>query len=564
MRKEWCLSLCFLFFLCVPPLVAPAAFAGEQGVKGKSPSARVPGFGVPHDALPAESDGSDRMTLPDTADFLSHRARVFVRRFEIEGNTVFPPEALAAVTSPYEGREITSEELQDVRQELTHLYIRRGYITSGVIIPDQEISGGIITLRVVEGWLSRIEIEGNRYLLTRYLHERIARAAHAPLDINRLQQSLQTLQQDSRIRRVNAELGPGIMPGEGVLKVRVEEEKPVKAFLSFGNTRPPGTGAYRGEGVVVHQSLFGWGDVLEGRFGMTEGNSDFGVTYTVPVTARDTAVSVSYRKGESTVIEQGFRDLDIRSESATFGTSLRHPLFRTPEQEFALVLSGELRREKTFLLGQPFSFSEVPEATTHATVLRFAQEWVRRSRTEVLAVRSGLSLGIDAFGATVSGTGADGRFFAWLGQVQWIRHMAENGMQMVFRSDIQLTGDALLPMEKFPVGGLNSVRGYRENQLVRDNGAAGSLELRVPLLRNDQGDAIVQFAPFADFGWSKNARKDTPSPRSIASVGAGIRWAITPKGHFQLYAGYPLKKLKNTGHDLQDEGVHFQLIWQVL
>ena len=35
--------------------------------------------------------------------------------------------------------------------------------------------------------------------------------------------------------------------------------------------------------------------------------------------------------------------------------------------------------------------------------------------------------------------------------------------------------------EKFSLGGVNSVRGYRENELVSDNGVIGSMELRIPL-----------------------------------------------------------------------------------
>jgi hemolysin activation/secretion protein len=183
----------------------------------------------------------------------------------------------------------------------------------------------------------------------------------------------------------------------------------------------------------------------------------------------------------------------------------------------------------------------------------------------VLAVRSVFSVGINAFGATISDTGTDGRFFSWLGQIQWIRQLTESGLQMVFRTDIQLANDSLLPMERFSIGGMNSVRGYRENQLVRDNGVASSFELRIPIIYNRQREVVVQFAPFTDVGWSWNTKKETPSPWpvNISSLGAGIRWAISRKANFVIYAGYPLRKIHNLSNDLQDEGIHFQLSWQV-
>lgn len=52
----------------------------------------------------------------------------------------------------------------------------------------------------------------------------------------------------------------------------------------------------------------------------------------------------------------------------------------------------------------------------------------------------------------------------------------------VARAAAQLTPDSLLPLEQFSVGGIATVRGYGQNQLVTDNGVLGSLEVRLPAL----------------------------------------------------------------------------------
>lgn len=499
----------------------------------------------------------------DKTDKLSAKSRVFVKRFRITGNTGFTEEELSVVTAPYENREITFEELQTLRQGLTQYFIERGYISSGVIVPDQQVVEGVITLKVIEGVLSEIEVEGNKRFRSFYIKDRMALASGPPVNINKIRQALQLLQQDTRIRRINAELSPDIMPGEGILKVRLEEESPFKAIFAFSNSQSPSVGAYRGEMTLAHQNLFGLGDILEGKFGLTEGNTDILLSYSVPVSARDTAVRAYYRKSESTVVEETFKRLDIESRSKTYGLTISHPLYKTPAGEFTLALSGEVRRNATYLLGRPFSFSDIDDNVTHVTALRLSQEWVTRSPTEVLALRSNFSAGIDMFGATVNKAGSDGRFLSWTGQVQWIRRLSEAGLQMVFRTDVQLANDPLLPMEKFSVGGMNSVRGYRENQLVRDNGVVSSFELRMPVFHNRQMEPIVWLAPFADIGWSWNTKNDTPAPRSLSSVGAGIRWIVTKRINCIAYAGYPFRKMKNPDHDLQEEGVHFQLNWQV-
>ena len=119
-------------------------------------------------------------------------------------------------------------------------------------------------------------------------------------------------------------------------------------------------------------------------------------------------------------------------------------------------------------------------------------------------------------------------------------------------------GCSLLPLEKFAVGGMYSVRGYRENQFVRDNGIASSIELRIPVIRYRRGEGLVQLAPFWDFGRSWNARNNTQYPYSISSMGLGIRWAIIKDINLQIYKGFPLKSIETSNNDLQGQGIHFR------
>ena len=109
------------------------------------------------------------------------------------------------------------------------------------------------------------------------------------------------------------------------------------------------------------------------------------------------------------------------------------------------------------------------------------------------------------------------------------------------------------------VGGVDTVRGYRENQLVRDNGVVGSLELRFPLLPESTGEARMRMAPFFDFGRSWNDRS-TSGEKNLASAGLGL---LLDYRQFsaRLYWGHGFNDTDNggLGNDLQDDGVHFSL-----
>ena len=68
-----------------------------------------------------------------------------------------------------------------------------------------------------------------------------------------------------------------------------------------------------------------------------------------------------------------------------------------------------------------------------------------------------------------------------------------------------------------------------------------------------------------DLGRGWNARGPTPDPQTLASVGLGLRWMILPqdRARFEVYWGVPLNHVSTPGGNLQDHGIHIQLVAQV-
>ena len=500
-----------------------------------------------------------------------HLPRIFVREIKITGNTVFSDETLKEVTAPYENRELSDTDLESLRLALTIYHINKGYINSGAVIPDQTIMDGVITIHIVEGKLTNIEVEGNKWFRSGYIQNRIRLGAGPPLNIYALQERLQILQQDDRIQKLNAELKPDVRRGDSVLKVQVQDENPFKIFLECDNYQSPSVGSVIGRITLLDQNLTGFGDVLTFTYGQSSGIfPEIDVSYMLPFTAYDTTLILHYRKNNFNVVEEQFKDLKIESKSDIASIAVRHPFYRTLNHEFTLGLMGEYLRNKTFLDDEPFSFSPgVKDGKSVVSAIRFMQEYLYRDLIQVIAVRSRLSLGINALGAT-SNPGEevpDGRFFAWLFQVQWARRFNFLNLQTIARVDLQIANKSLLPLEQISVGGRYSVRGYRENTLVRDNGFIASVESRIPLVRNHPLADFLEFCQFVDYGNAWNTDLPTPKERSLSSVGLGLRWAATFRypilwrPQFELYWGVPLKHVDTPGKwNLQDSGIHFRFL----
>src|SRR5262249_54305513 len=142
-----------------------------------------------------------------------------------------------------------------------------------------------------------------------------------------------------------------------------------------------------------------------------------------------------------------------------------------------------------------------------------------------------------------------------------------DGGEVLLRFDMQRTGDRLLPLEQFAIGGANSVRGYRENFLVRDGGMVASAELRwpvakvgIPYLPAAYQDGTLRLAAFSDWGRATNNHAVTGTPGQIYSIGAGVLWSPASFLHGQLYWGHKLRSVADQPtHDLQDSGIHFRV-----
>jgi hemolysin activation/secretion protein len=465
---------------------------------------------------------------------------IFIKKIEVLGNTVLQDE-IAALIQPYENREVSFEELLDLRSAIIQLYIENGYITSGAFLPNnQDLSSGVIQIQVVEGEVEQIEIGGLRRLREGYVRSRLER--------------------DPLIERVNAELVAGTTPGRNILRVSLKEAPAFHTAFGVDNNQSPSIGSVQGSVEVSHDNVLGFGDRLAAQYGRTEGLDLYDINYTIPVNARNGTLSFRYNNGDSSIIEEDFRDVGITSETQTYSLGFRQPITRTPTREFALSLGLDLRRSQTYILDdRPFSFTEGPEnGESKVTVIRFSQDWVNRGTRRVLAARSQFSVGIDAFDATINNTGTDGQFFSWLGQFQWVQQLSPRNL-LVARIDAQLTPDSLLSLERFSMGGVDTVRGYQQNQLVADNGILGSVEVRVPLTSDPR---VLQLAPFFEIGTAWNNREIDPNPATIASLGLGLRSLITPDLSLRLDYGIPLISVGERGNSLQENGLYFSVRYQ--
>ena len=491
---------------------------------------------------------------------------ITVEKFEVIGSTVFSEEQLAEVLKPFTSRLLSFAELLQAQQAITQLYFEQGYITSGAVIPPQALRDGVVKIEVVEGKVEEITIRGLERLKTGYVRSRLSAATAPPLNRERLLNALQLLQLDPLIENFSAELSAGSLPGLSILEAQVEEADVFESQLSIDNRRSPIVGSVRRQVRLTHGNLLGFGDRFNISYIDTDGSNALDdISYSLPINPQNGTLHFSYRRASSDIIEEPFDILDIESKSRSYELSYRQPFKQTATREFAFGLTASHQQVETSIGvddigGIALSPGADDDGKTRISALRFFQEYTQRSEQQVLALRSEFSLGIDAINSNINENKPDSEFLAWRGQAQYLRLLSPETI-LLLRADLQLADQPLVPLEQFSTGGQLSVRGYRQDAIIADNGFFASAELRVPILTIPEWDSVLQITPFFDFGtvWNNSKSEINLDTTTISSVGLGLRLPIGDDFTARLDWGIPLVNIESEQDTLQENGIYFSI-----
>lgn len=507
--------------------------------------------------------------LPPVAELFPQRAIVIppshFRSVDFEGYRRFSRKDLEAETAVLLEGPCGPEAMDAVAEAITRRYVEAGFINSGAVVEPDPDDPGRALVRITEGRLDDVLLRGNQHFRDAYLTSRVIGDSSATLHFPTLQQRLQTLQMHPGIERIEAELRPGLRPGESYLDLTVED-RPTHAFgIDFHNQLPPSVGAEQLDLWFQSSNLTGWGDSLDFRYGVFAGGAaepelagidNLSVAYQIPVHPSDTTLTARFTHQGYTVIEEPFNELLISGQSQTWALGLRQPLRRTPGSSLWASLTLGQTHAKTELLGMPFSVAPgFVNGRIDLTTLEAGLEWNLRRERSALRVATELVLGLDALGAEAAAA-ADANFFLWLARFQYLHQLNPHRHTLVIRGGFQWADGALPSPRQAAVGGLGSVRGFRENELVRDIGTSLGVEYRIPCIRH--GRWQLGISPFVDAGFAQD--HDGQRRETLLSAGLGIHLSYDDWFRGDLYWGHPLSSRSTSGgDDLQDRGVHFRL-----
>jgi filamentous hemagglutinin family protein len=487
------------------------------------------------------SEEGSSLCYPEVAN-ASPTAKIQVKQIKFIGNYVFSDKHLKNIATIKEGSTVGIEDLFKITAKINNYYVNQGYISSGVFIASQEMTNGVIKVQVIEGTLTELEIKGLSHFQKSYFTKRLPMGE--PLKQDKLLNILTKLNNNPLIADLSAKLIK-ITPQTSRLILKVKEKNPLTTQLAVSNSFSPSVGTYGGEANFNYHFL-GKGDIL--NFGYSRTNKTglvrYEAGYTIPINKYDGTINVSYTDAETNIVEEPTSALDIQADFKSYKFNIRQPINpNNISKQFFVEFGLEQITSETFIdndVSYPFT-EGLPDGESKITALRLATEYINKGETSAFLLRSQFNLGIDLLDATVSNRGIDGLFWSWLGKAQLLKKLNNDDWILASNLDIQLTPDKLLPIEQISVGGINSVRGYRQNLSIGDNGVIGSVELQIPLLEFLRfNDGVVKLHPFIDGGGVWNNQDENIEDSVLLSFGLGVSLEIGKIVNARFDYGIPL------------------------
>lgn len=439
--------------------------------------------------------------------------RVFITAVITDASQILSDSEIESVTGGYVGRDITIANLNEMVGEINELYQDKGFITAKAILPAQRVENGVVRIRLVEGRVGKVVVEGNRATAASYFTKRIRLK---PGDLIRLDEITKELRYFNRVN--DDQVGVQLTPGEefGTTDcILIVQEAQNQRMVFVDNGGRDETGLVRLGATYVHSHVFGHGDPLTISGVWAQGTLVGSISYRVPVGVRGARFTIGYDSTQIDVLSPGFEDLEIRSCASDLHMEFSYPLAVTP----TLRVWGPIQ------LHHKRSNSTFSGASLVGSVIRTAEAGLLVQWEGSGMVGYG-QCGYQAGEIKLENDDAEGKGSPFSkGSCSFTGQAAlADKYLLTIRGVLQETNDELPSSEKLSIGGASTVRGYPEGALTGDRGYVTSVELEVPISSRLSGSV------FLDHGgvFAANGSVAANGSGHLTGMGVGVSVRVLP------------------------------------
>lgn len=470
--------------------------------------------------------------------------RIEIQRFEVEGNTLLPSAEVERTVAPFTGKDRVFADIQRAAEALEEDFRVRGYGAVQVVPPEQDVTAGVVRLRVIEPKVGKVLIEGNKHFDADNVRRGLPTIKEGVTpNSGDVARNLAVLNEHP-VKQTTVVLRAGTTEDQVDVDVKVEDDKPWRVVLTLDDTGTSDTGYWRSGVGFQHSNLFNRDHSLNLQYitSPTQPNkvSIYGLGYHIPFYGLNSSLDLiaGYSDVNSGTVQGLF---SVAGSGTIFGAHWNYhlPKWGELEQKVTLGLDYRALTNNVSMAGRD---GLVPDITFHPASLTYAGT-LRTAVSQLnfyASAAANISGGNDGTSADFerSRAGATDNYKVFRYGLNFTRAFL-NDWQARVAFNGQYTSNALVAGEQFGLGGPDSVRGYLLREVANDRGYSGQLELYTPdvarRIRLPDG-YHARLLAFYDFG-EVSRNKVLPGEqegKSIASAGVGARMNYSKNVSFRF------------------------------
>lgn len=490
-----------------------------------------------------------------------------VSRFEIFGNTKLTASEIARVLRPYVGEEKTAEDVEKARTDLERYYHQSGYPTVLVNIPEQTVEEGVVQLEVIESKIRRVKITGNRYFTMESIRKKLPSFQPGEvLYLPKIQAELAEINRNPDLK-VAPVLIPGAKAGTIDVELQVKDRLPLHGSVELNNRASHNTTDLRMNALIRYDNLWQKEHSISLQFQTapqdTEEVQAIAASYVLPAPWNPDRIMALYGvwSDSNVAFGEGFNTV---GKGVIFGGRYVIPL--SPKDMYNHSVSvGIDYKDFDEKLGFEEGGEDLVTPLTYAP-LSFSYNGSLPDKTGVTRFSAGLNMAFrglvgDEEEFLVKRFKSRGNYIYALAGVERQQKLPWN-LELFVKADGQIADQPLPSNEQYSAGGMESVRGYMESEVLGDNAYHGTIEFAGPEVFGFFDLAKrFQFKPYIFWDYAAvsviDALPGQDENAHIAGTGVGARGFLTRWIEYQVDYGVALEDTDQV--EKGDQMIHFMV-----
>lgn len=473
----------------------------------------------------------------------------------VQESSVLSQDEISAITSKYEGREISINDLNDAVEEINKLYDDKGYIGCRAFLEAQKIENGTVTISLLETNTGNTIVTGNENTATQYVLERVPLKKGEIASLNRLNKDIIRFNatNDAQLKIV-LKAGQEENTTDYYIQVKEPQQRTVSTFVD--NMGSKSTGEYRWGLFYTNRSLSDRRDSLTIGGVLTEGTKAFSAMYNYPLGRSGTKLNLSYSAND---VEQkkNVQRQKVTGDAHSYSIGITQPWIVTPHyrNELSLTYNHQVSKSNLEIFSADTTYNIVDDTIQDWTLGYASTDY---GKSAIFYQRHSIVRG-NSNSAPTPLLSRNVPLDYTIYKLSTIYQKAyQAGQLLSFRLDGQYSfKDNLVSSRRFYLGGMYSVRGYQESFLSADGGINASLEYSIPLTKDRQLASYV----FLDYGRTLGENSDgNETDECLIGTGIGFKATINKNISCNLVFGFPLKKdFPGKGEEVDSMRVNFMV-----